>query len=121
ILTLMLAGCKLSSLRAAPPESFPAGLSADDQAAIRRDMGLLADRIAALRRSRSRRVRDRVADVDLFHKGAVWALRYEPSLTPADTALVRKALARGLERAEDLSAGRLSWTEKKGAMVRGYA
>src|SRR5947208_2729704 len=33
ILTLMLAGCKLSSLRAAPPESFPAGLSADDQAA----------------------------------------------------------------------------------------
>lgn len=41
------------------------------------------------------------ADVELFHKGVVWALRYDTPLTPSDEALVKQALASGLRRAQD--------------------
>src|SRR5438045_1237641 len=55
-----------------------------------------------------------LADAEVFHKGAVWAMRYDTPLAPNDVALVEKALARGLERAECLAVYRTPWTTKKG-------
>lgn len=63
---------------------------------------------------------DLVADVELFHKGVVWALRYDSPLTPGDESLAKKALASGTRRAEALAANRLDWTTRKGRVLRGF-
>lgn len=63
---------------------------------------------------------DLLADVALFHKGVVWALRYDTPLTPNDELLVTKALAAGLQRAEALAANQAYWTTQKGKVLRGF-
>lgn len=62
---------------------------------------------------------DLKADADVFAKGVTWALSYDTP-TPADTALIRRALARGQERADHLAQGQTRWTSKRGKVVRGY-
>ncbi|MBI3857105.1 MAG: prolyl oligopeptidase family serine peptidase [Planctomycetes bacterium] len=57
------------------------------------------------------------ADVQVYAKGAAWALRAEANLPPKDAALVRKALDRGLARAGDADR---AWTKRKGKVIRGY-
>jgi dienelactone hydrolase len=63
---------------------------------------------------------ERLADVEVFAKGVAWALRYDEHLEPADVALVKKSLDRGLERAAALAAGNRPWADRKGRVVRGY-
>jgi hypothetical protein len=63
---------------------------------------------------------DLLADAEAFHKGVVWALRYDATLTPNDNALIKKALARGSERVKALTAHNPPWTTKKGKIVRGF-
>jgi len=63
---------------------------------------------------------DLVADAELFHKGVVWALRYDSPLAANDELLVRKALARGNQRADALAANKINWTTKKGKVLRGF-
>ncbi len=63
---------------------------------------------------------DLLADVEVFHKGSVWGLRYDNSLTPNDDSLLKKAIARGMERAAALVANKTDWTEKKGNVLRGF-
>lgn len=63
---------------------------------------------------------DLLADVGLFHKGVVWALRYDTPLTPNDELLVTGALATGLQRAEALAANQPYWTTQKGKVLRGF-
>ena len=76
----------------------------------------LADKISTVGRSNP----DLVADVELFHKGVVWALRYDAPLAPNDELLVKQALARGTQRAESLAANKAEWTTKKGKVLRGF-
>ncbi len=97
--------------------SLPDGLSPGEQAAIRDGLGRLEQRLVHLRRTRPAEL---VADVELFHRSVLWALRYEPRLAPADIALVRRGLARGLERAEALAHGGSLWAQRRGRLVRGY-
>ena len=63
---------------------------------------------------------DLLADAEVFHKGAVWGLRYDQSLTTKDVELLNKSLARGLQRAEAIAANTTHWTTKKGSVLRGY-
>ena len=63
---------------------------------------------------------DIVADVEIFHKGIVWALRYDGPLAPHDELLVKKALASGTRRVEALAANKTNWTTKKGKVLRGF-
>ena len=63
---------------------------------------------------------DIVADVEIFHKGIVWALRYDGPLAPNDELLVKKALASGTRRVEALAANKTNWTTKKGKVLRGF-
>ena len=88
---------------------------ADD---IGRDLRNLGERIRELRAASKHD--DLVADAEVFHKGVFWALRYDTKLEPADAALIKKSLARGLERVEAISAGRTTWTAQTGKLVRGY-
>ena len=63
---------------------------------------------------------DLIADTEILHKGAVWALRYDQSLTTKDVELLNKALARGLQRAESIAANKSPWTKKTGSVLRGF-
>src|SRR5262245_24717925 len=60
------------------------------------------------------------ADAGVFHKGLAWALRYDTEFTPADVALLRKAVVRGQERAKSLAAGNQPWAKRRGKLVLGY-
>jgi poly(3-hydroxybutyrate) depolymerase len=113
--TLVLALLLPGSLAAAEP---PAGLTPADAEQIDRDLRKLADRIRDLRKGA--KASDLVADAEVFHKGAAWALRYEPKLEPADVALIKKALVRGLERADAIAVGNAPWASRKAKLVRGY-
>ena len=63
---------------------------------------------------------DLVADVEIFHKGVVWALRYDTPLTQNDELLVKNALASGTRRADALAANKTNWTTMKGKVLRGF-
>lgn len=64
---------------------------------------------------------DLLADVEVFHKGIVWAQRYDQLQSANDLELINKALARGNERAEALADNKSPWSKKKGKVLRGYA
>lgn len=64
--------------------------------------------------------RDRLADCTLFARAVEWALRFETKLTPADLALVQKAITRGQERMNGVGMGDSTWGARKGKVLRGY-
>ena len=76
----------------------------------------LATQISQLRATNE----DLRADVEIFHKGIVWARRYDQSLTPQDLELVNRAALRGLKRAAGVAANQTPWTTKTGSVLRGY-
>lgn len=59
-------------------------------------------------------------DVEIFHKAVDWALRYDEFFNVKQTATARTALQQGMERAQQLRAGKAPWTEATGHVVRGY-
>ncbi len=104
----------------APQDKQPvANLPAEERGQIERGLKELNDRLDKLR-ARSAVLPDHVADLAIYAKGIAWALRYDETLTPADAALLKKALERGNERAAALEAGKHPWTEKKGKVVRAF-
>jgi predicted esterase len=76
----------------------------------------LEARLAALNSPSS----DLLADAEVFHKAAEWALRYDTPLLPKDIILLTTALERGTERAELLEENQTPWTTKKGKVLRGF-
>src|SRR5262245_24786217 len=86
----------------------PAGLFPDDARQIDRDLSKLNGRLLTLQgdKSLTANQKDQIADIEVFRKAVVWALRHETKLNPADVALIKKAITRGLERAETLAAGK---------------
>jgi len=90
-------------------------LVGEERQSIERGLKELNDRLRKLRSSK-----DTLADAEVFAKGIAWALRYDSTLTPADVALLKKALERGKERAAALESGRQPWATKKGRVVRGF-
>lgn len=117
-MTLLCSLCVATVLAAGPPE----GISAEEFAAIERDLRSLGDKIKALRADKEAELKPiaPIADVDIFHKGVTWALHYETKLTAADVALIKKSLERGRQRADLLAAGKTPWADKRGRLVRGY-
>lgn len=60
------------------------------------------------------------SDVQIFAKGLTWALKYDSQFTPADVALMRKAIKRCHERVAQLSMGKTPWVTRRGKVVLGY-
>lgn len=104
---------------------IPAGLNIADQILIREQLARLHFLRLFLRdcvpKSGKLASADIRGDVDVFAKAATWAMRYEASLTTNDVALLKKALARGLQRGDDLLGdSKEAWTRRKGKVLRGY-
>ena len=101
----------------------PAGMSAEDFQKIQADLAALGQKLAALRASGKfdqPPQQDLLADAEIFQKGIDWALRYDKKVDAKDVALLRKSLDAAKGRADELAAGKHSWTEKKGPTARGY-
>ncbi len=103
---------------------MPAGISADDQRVLSAESRKLREKLAGLRTqlvSPGDAVKaDSFAAADLFLKGIAWALRYEVNLTTNDVASIKKALARGQQRADALLANQQPWARRKGKVLRAY-
>ncbi len=102
-------------------ETFPAGLSAADRQQIAADLASLAEKLNRARDldSKTAAGSDLWADAGQFHKGVVWALRYETNLPPRNVLLLKKSLQRGLQRADALLAKESAWPRKRGKLLRG--
>ncbi len=59
-------------------------------------------------------------DVEIFHKGVAWALRYDEFLDLKQVAIAKALLAEGKKRAEELKAGKSSWIAAGASGPRGY-
>lgn len=68
----------------------------------------------------SPRTADAIADVAICLKAADWITRHNEFYNKSYVRMTLDVLQRGLERAEELAAGRHPWTEATGGMVRGY-
>lgn len=60
------------------------------------------------------------ADAAIFAKGLSWALRYDREFTPADVALLEKAIRRGNERHAAATKEQSLWIERRGKIALGY-
>lgn len=80
----------------------------------------LAAAIARLRASRADA--KLLADVEVYHKAAIWIARYADSEFYSKRYLpdALAGLDRGLARAAELDAGKPSWPAQKGQLVRAY-
>lgn len=107
----------LVAVTASVTAARPTGLSEDAAARFSESQQALRSRILALRSGVGA---DTVADAELFTKAAEWALRFEPTLQPADTAQIERALKRADERTTLLEQGQKPWAQRKGRLVRGY-
>ncbi len=121
VVTAFLICTAAGSAAAQEPPGRPQGLSAEERGRIEGGLRELDSRLKTWRTDpKSPWKADPLADAAVFPKGVAWALRYEDRLSPADAALVQKALARGRQRVEALAAGKQPWQSKKGKLVRGY-
>jgi hypothetical protein len=66
------------------------------------------------------RTLDRIADVAVWHRAAVQALRHGEFFNAKDVAGTLEVLARGLKRLEALRRGEHPWTRATGGSVRGF-
>jgi pimeloyl-ACP methyl ester carboxylesterase len=107
-LACLLVGSALT--RAAAP------LSNADREQITSKLGQLTRAVDALR---AKHVDDaRIADIEIYQKAAMWALRFEEEFfTPAYISNAIQELDHGLARAADPG---FSWESKKGRLARGY-
>ncbi len=60
------------------------------------------------------------ADAAIFAKGLSWALRYDSEFTPADIALLEKAIRRAYERHVAVVKETRPWSERRGKIALGY-
>jgi poly(3-hydroxybutyrate) depolymerase len=60
------------------------------------------------------------ADAAIFAKGLSWALRYDREFSPADVALMEKAIRRTRERLSALRDATPTWTTRRGKLALGY-
>ena len=62
----------------------------------------------------------RVADAAIYAKGLEWALKYEREFSPADVALMERAIELGQVRVAAIAAGKVDWNNRPGRMALGF-
>lgn len=78
----------------------------------------LGDAIAALRKNPQ--VADELPNVEIYHKAADWALRYNEIFDLKQIATAKDLIKQGLARAEALAKGETPWNAQTGLVARGY-
>ncbi|MEN9576392.1 MAG: hypothetical protein RL514_4247 [Verrucomicrobiota bacterium] len=117
LLLLLLPAFAAEPPAPAPPAAGP--LTEVERKAFLTALQPLQDRLAALRTAQNVNP-DRWADAQIFLKGVVWALDFEPVADAKSRELVQKALHRARERIAALAAGKQPWADKRGRTVRGF-
>ncbi len=113
--------------QAVPPGNKPippAGIEipAADRAELQAGVAALGQEIAALRGELKGKPKllELLPDVQIFYNAVHYALKYNEILNAREIPLARAQLKQGLERAQELRAGKPSWTTQTGLVVRGY-
>lgn len=101
---------------AACPGQEPQPLATEQRESLEKQIAALGRSLESLRGAPA----EGVTDAAIFHKGLVWALRYDREFSSADVALLKKALARGNERTQLLASGKSPWMAQKGKLALGY-
>jgi pimeloyl-ACP methyl ester carboxylesterase len=111
--------CAAAGAQPKPGRVPPPGIviAENDRAELRAGADALAREIASLRSSA---LRELVPDVQIYHKAADWALRYDEFYRSNEVGLARTLLKQGMERAQQLRDGKPSWLTATGLVVRGY-
>jgi pimeloyl-ACP methyl ester carboxylesterase len=78
------------------------------------------EKIKNLKQSDQTRASQLLPDVLIFHRAVDQALRYREFFDVKEIAVAKALLQQGLQRAEQLLAGKAPWTEQTGVVVRGY-
>lgn len=90
---------------------------APDRAEIENALRDLAAKIESLRRSGAK---DELPNVEIFHKAADWALRYNEIFDMKQIPLAKDFARQGIERANALAKGGAPWNSATGLLVRAY-
>ena len=101
---------------AAPKQVPPPGVPVPekDRKELEAGVASLGAEIAKLRGNPA------LPDVEIYHKAADWALRYNEILDTKQIAVARSVLTQGMARAKSLAAGQTPWLSQTGLVVRGY-
>ena len=124
-LLLAVALLTLGSLHAAEIKRIPPpgiAVSEADRAELQTGIDALTKEIDRLRKdfAGKHEVIEQIADVEIFHKSADWALRYDEFFNEKQIAVAKAHLAIGMQRAKELREGQPSWNSATGLVVRGY-
>ena len=76
--------------------------------------------ITTLKSSKDAKTQELLPDVEVYHKAVHDALVYQEFFDPREIDFADRALATGLERAGQLTAGQSPWASATGLVVRGY-
>ena len=113
---LLLAACALAqpspTVKPVPPPGVE--VPAADRKELEAGLKRLSDAMAPLRQHPD------WADVAIFHQAVRYALTYNEFFKVEEIFRAKELLKQGLTRAEELAAGRPSWTHATGLVVRGY-
>lgn len=108
----------------APHTVPPAGVAiADaDRAELKGKIEALGEEIESLGNELKNKpaMLELLPDVQIFHKAADWAVRYNEFFNPKEVATAKKMLEMGMDRAKELRAGKPSWNTATGLVPRGY-
>jgi len=102
------------------PDQLPEGIPEEVAPQLLADLAALGKELERLRRSGDPQVVADLADVEIYYKQVLWALRYEAELRPTDVVGLQEALSEGLRRASALQAGARPWTLGTGRILRGH-
>ncbi len=91
---------------------------AADKAEIEAGLKQLGDAIAKLRTNA--KAAAELPNVEIYHKAADWALRYNEIFNPKQIATAKQHVKTGLERAAALAKGETPWNGQTGLVARGY-
>src|SRR5579862_2403897 len=106
-----------SLLAQAPPPAPVVRVTPEERHQIEEKAGQLD---AALRPLRGKVADDLLVDTEVYLKAARWILRYDEFYSKAYVAQTLTVLDTGLQRAEELAAGKPSWPKRTGSFVRAY-
>ena len=114
LILLSVSAVRAAEIKRIPPPGIP--VSDTDRAELTIGIEALGKEIATLRETKAAEI----ADVQIFHKSADWALRYNEFFNEKQIPVAKANLAMGMQRAKELREGKPSWNSAAGLVVRGY-
>ncbi len=117
---LTTASAQQPKINRIPPQGIE--VPAADRTEIEAGLKQLAGEIAKLRLlgAKDAKIAIELPNVEIFHKSADWALRYDEVFDVKQIAVAKDHVQQGLARAAALAKGETPWNTATGLVVRGY-